>query len=97
MKVIFEKEFAPLLTTIGYTGEKVGISSKSRLKNPKQGSDLLIDLCSEISMTVLVLAGAAKILVPLLQNPSHSKAARAVVKGVLSECKHVKTSPSQIT
>jgi len=43
------------------------------------------------------LAGAAKILVPLLQNPSHSKAARAVVKGVLSECKHVKTSPSQIT
>jgi hypothetical protein len=43
------------------------------------------------------LAGAAKILVPLLQKPSHSKAARAVVKGVLSECKHVKTSPSQIT
>ncbi len=97
MKVIFEKEFAPLLTTKERRTSLAMIRSKSRLKNPKQGSDLLIDLCSEISMTVLVLAGAAKILVPLLQKPSHSKAARAVVKGVLRECKHVKTSPSQIT
>jgi len=97
MKVIFEKEIAPLLTTKERRTSLPMIRTKSRLKDPKQGSDLLIDLCSEISMTVLVLAGAAKILVPLLQNPSNSKAARAVVKGVLSECKHVKTSPSQIT
>ena len=97
MKVIFEKDFAPLLTTKERRTSLPMIRTKGRLKDPVQGSDLLIDLCSEISMTVLVLAGAAKILGPLLQKPSHSKAARAVVKGVLSECKHVKTSPSQIT
>ena len=97
MKVIFEKEIAPLLTSKERRTSLPVIRKKGRLKDPKQGSDLLIDLCSEISMTVLVLAGAAKILAPLLQKPSHSKAARAVVKGFLSECKHVKTSPSQIT
>ena len=97
MKVIFEKEIAPLLTTKERRTSLPMIRTKSRLKDPKQGSDLLIDLCSEISMTVLVFAGAAKILVPLLQKTSHSKAARAVVRGVLSECKRLKTSPFQIT
>ena len=97
MKVIFEKESAPLLTAKERRTSLPMIRTKSRLKDPKQGSDLLIDLCSEISMTVLVLAGAAKILVPLLQKTSHSKTAMAIVKGVLNECKRLKTSPSQIT
>jgi hypothetical protein len=97
MRVIFEKEFAPLLTPKERRTSLGMIRTKARLRDPTQGSDRLVELCSEISMTVLVLAGAAKILVPLLQKPSHSKAARAVVKGVLRECKHVKTSPSQIT
>ena len=97
MKVIFEKEIAPLLTTKERRTSLPMIRTKSRLKDPKQGSDLLIDLCSEISMTVLVLAGAAKILVPLLQKTSHSKTAMAIVKGVLNECKRIKNSPSQIT
>ena len=66
MKVIFEKEIAPLLTTKERRTSLPMIRSKNRLKDPKQGSDLLIDLCTEMSMTVLVLAGAAKILVPLL-------------------------------
>ena len=43
------------------------LRSKARLHDPRQGSDRLVELCSEINMTVLVLAGAAKILVPLLQ------------------------------
>ena len=73
------------------------VRSKARLHDPRQGSDRLVELCSEISMTVLVLAGAAKILVPLLQKTSHSKAARAVVRGVLNECKRLKTSPSHFT
>ena len=59
MKVIFEKEIAPLLTSKERRTSLPMIRSKSRLKDPKQGSDLLIDLCSDISMTVLVLAGAA--------------------------------------
>ena len=66
MKVIFEKEIAPLLTTKERRTSLPMIRTKSRLKDPKQGSDLLIDLCREMSMTVLKLAGAAKILVPLL-------------------------------
>jgi len=66
MKVIFEKEFAPLLTSKERSTSLAMVFSKARLRDPTQGSDRLAELCSEISMTVLVLAGTAKILVPLL-------------------------------
>ena len=67
MKVIFEKEFAPLLTTKERRTSLPIIRTKARLRDPTQASDLLIDICSEMNMTVLVLAGAAKIIVPLLK------------------------------
>ena len=66
MKVIFEKEFAPLLTSKERRTSLGMIRTKARLRDPRHGSDRLVEVCSEISMTVLVLAGAAKILVPLL-------------------------------
>ena len=66
MRIIFEKEFAPLLTPKERRTSLGMIRTKARLRDPRQGSDRLVELCSEISMTVLVLAGAAKILVPLL-------------------------------
>ena len=97
MRVIFEKEFAPLLTPKERRTSLGMVRTKARLRDPTQGSDRLVELCSEITMAALVLAGAAKIIVPLLQKPSYSKAAKAVVKGVFSECKRLKTSPSQIT
>jgi hypothetical protein len=67
MKVIFEKEFAPLLTSKERRTSLAMVRTKARLRDPRHGSDRLAELCGEISMTVLVLAGAAKILVPLLQ------------------------------
>jgi len=66
MKVIFEKEFAPLLTPKERRTTLPMLRSKARLHDPTQASDRLIEICSEMNMTVLVLAGAAKILVPLL-------------------------------
>ncbi len=67
MKVIFEKEFAPLLSQKERRTSLPLVRTKTRLRDPTQGSDRLVELCSEITMAVLVLAGAAKIILPLLQ------------------------------
>ena len=54
MKVIFEKEFAPLLTSKERRTSLAMVRTKARLRDPRHGSDWLAELCSEISMTVLV-------------------------------------------